>query len=290
MTMEPVSLTAFYCAGVRMEDADSPAPLCGDRLAARLMDEAGRATYQPFRRFTLPNRSNVVRHRMIDDLIRAALSEDPDRLIVLLGSGLDTRAFRLGRGRWVELDAPGIIAHKERLLPAGEAAVPLERIPISFASERLEDKLARYRSAVRPLVILEGVSMYLNREQIAATAAALAALFPEHELVADLMSAKFGRRFGGPLHRELVRLGTRFGDGASDRPERLWTEHGYRHLGSESIVARAHRLGVIPIPRIVLATLLGELVRGYQVHRFVRGGPALEPGPGAAYLGGSERT
>jgi len=32
--MKPISKTAFYCCGVRMQDAESSNPICGDVYAA----------------------------------------------------------------------------------------------------------------------------------------------------------------------------------------------------------------------------------------------------------------
>src|SRR6187431_2384067 len=80
----PISRTAFYCTGVRAVDARSPAPLCGDRYAERFMDDEAWRLFEPFRSFRMPNASNVVRHRMIDELLRARLSEHPRLRVVLI--------------------------------------------------------------------------------------------------------------------------------------------------------------------------------------------------------------
>ena len=37
----PVSNTAYYCCGVRMDDARQPSPLGNDIYAARFMDQRG---------------------------------------------------------------------------------------------------------------------------------------------------------------------------------------------------------------------------------------------------------
>ncbi len=81
--MNPVSRTAYYCTGVRALDARSRAPFCGDRYAERFMDDEAWRLFAPFRRFHAPNGSNVVRHRMIDDLLRARLAAHPHLRVVL---------------------------------------------------------------------------------------------------------------------------------------------------------------------------------------------------------------
>jgi len=35
--VKPISNTAFYCCGIRMRDAETPHPICGDRFAKLLM-------------------------------------------------------------------------------------------------------------------------------------------------------------------------------------------------------------------------------------------------------------
>ena len=111
--LKPVSKTAYYCCGVRTLDAAAERPLCGDRLAERFMTADAWETFDLFRDLPEPNVSNVVRHRMIDDLLTDALGQRADATIILIGAGFDSRAFRLPGGRWIELDEPALIALKE---------------------------------------------------------------------------------------------------------------------------------------------------------------------------------
>ncbi|HKG45421.1 MAG TPA: hypothetical protein VKB02_01745 [Pyrinomonadaceae bacterium] len=39
--MKPISKTAFYCCGVRMQDAERDNPVCGDTYAKAFMNEQG---------------------------------------------------------------------------------------------------------------------------------------------------------------------------------------------------------------------------------------------------------
>src|ERR1041384_3029437 len=39
--MKPISKTAFYCCGVRMQDAEREKPVCGDTYARVFMNEEG---------------------------------------------------------------------------------------------------------------------------------------------------------------------------------------------------------------------------------------------------------
>ena len=93
--MKPVSRTAWYCCGVRALDAGASHPVCGDQYAARFMTPEAWALFAPFRALRAPNASNVARHRIIDDLLRAQLARRPDTPVVIIGAGFDARAFRL---------------------------------------------------------------------------------------------------------------------------------------------------------------------------------------------------
>jgi O-methyltransferase involved in polyketide biosynthesis len=131
-TFKPVSKTAYYCCGVRALDAAASDPVCGDKYAERFMTAEAWTLFEPFRGFRAPNASNITRHRLIDDLLRARLARQPETAVVIVGAGFDARAFRLPGGHWVELDEPALITLKEAQVPAREAPNPLTRVPIRF--------------------------------------------------------------------------------------------------------------------------------------------------------------
>jgi methyltransferase (TIGR00027 family) len=274
--MLPVARTAFYCCALRAADAESARPVCGDAFAARFLDDDTLKELKPALQIHGPAASNVARHRLIDDIVRDALGKDPSRRVLLLGAGLDTRAFRISGGRWWELDDPSLLAFKEERLPARSAPNPLVRIPVSFQTENVADHLAALGGDDEALAILEGVSMYLPEHVIRDLATGVRTHLPRATLVADLMSPAFRRRFGAALHRELNRLGAHFAGG--DRHPRLAIEAAGYHLQRvTSIVGRARDAGTIRIPRWLLSTLLRELRDGYAVHVFEPAGPRRTP-------------
>src|SRR5215467_5203338 len=85
--MKPISNTAFYCCGIRMRDAESRHPVCGDQFAEVFMNEQGMEIFNRFGSERRPNRSNVARARYIDDLLRARLAANPNLQVVLIGCG-----------------------------------------------------------------------------------------------------------------------------------------------------------------------------------------------------------
>lgn len=209
--MKPVSKTAFYCCGVRALDAASARPICNDGYAGRFMTPEAWAVFEPFRGLDGPNASNVVRHRMIDDLLRARLARRPDTGIVIMGAGFDTRAFRLPGGRWVELDEPAVIAAKDIEIPAAQAPNPLTRVAIAFDGQPVAPALAPFRDLPEPVVVLEGVLPYLADAEASELLCALRRTFDSPTLVCDLTTRAFSRRFSGEIGDKLRALGAPFG-------------------------------------------------------------------------------
>jgi methyltransferase (TIGR00027 family) len=265
--MKPVSRTAYYCCAVRALDARTASPVCGDSLAERFMTPDAWETFEPFRTLGPPNASNVARHRMIDDVIRARLVARPDRGVLIIGAGFDTRAFRLTGGRWVELDEPGVIERKEAELPARDAPNPLTRVAIEFDREPLAGALAQVRDLAEPIVVIEGVLPYLTAEQIATLARTVRGAWPDPMLVCDLMTAKFTRRYGGQIGRRLRELG------ANWRPFQgealpLIEAAGFQLETRESVIGYAAARGTVRAPRWLLNTVFRALRDGYSIATF----------------------
>jgi methyltransferase (TIGR00027 family) len=128
-------------------------------------------------------RHMAFRTRTIDDVIAAGMAADIDQVVVL-GAGLDARAWRLPALRNAivfEVDHPATQVHKRARLTA--SGVRLCARDIRFAAVDLErdnvvERLAEIgHDHTRPSVfVCEGVLMYLTPEAADATLRALATL------------------------------------------------------------------------------------------------------------------
>lgn len=263
----PVARTAFYCCALRAGDAARAAPVCGDMFAARFVDEATRRELAPLMAHWGPGAANVARHRLIDDLIRERLATEPALRVILVGAGFDTRAFRLAGGRWIEIDDPALIAFKEERLPASSAPQPLQRRPVEFERSPALDYLAPLAGDDAALVVIEGVSMYLDDATLGTLTAAVRVRLPRATLIVDLMTAAFRRHYTHVLEWSLARFGARLA--ARGRPPREIIERaGYRQTRSVSIVGRAREAHTVYIPGWLFDGLLRELRDGYAVQVF----------------------
>ena len=265
--MKPISKTAFYCCGVRMQDAEHNNSLCNDSFAKSFMNEEGLGILEAFKDETSPNATTVVRHRIIDDFLRQELLVNPNLCVVLIGAGFDSRAFRLKGGTWVELDEPQVIEYKNERLPVANCENELHRIAIDFSVDSLEEKLSLFSNRSPLVVVIEGVFMYLEEEVIKQTLQILRRLFPQHKLIGDLMSKQFFEEYGKTLHEKLAGLGASFKFTADD-PEKIFLENGYSRTEKISIVGEAVELELLKIPKIALETVLTTLRNGNAIYVF----------------------
>jgi methyltransferase (TIGR00027 family) len=269
-TIANVELTAFYCCAQRERDAGEADPLCGDRHASRFLDDGLRERLAPLLGNAAVRASDVARHRIIDDRVRDALAGDPGRRVLIVGAGLDTRAFRLTGGRWFEFDHPSILAIKERELPGRAAPNPLMRIAYDHRRDALADTLAQHAGDDDAIVVLEGVSAYLDHDALGALAGTVRAALPRARLIADLSTAAFRRIFSHRFAAQLAGLGVPFALG--DRhPREAFESAGWRAIATASIADRV---------RIWRPDLLPRL-RSQQAERMQREGYAIwtfEPG------------
>lgn len=123
--------------------------------------------------------SLLCRKRYIDDLLREAVRQGVDA-VVILGAGFDTRGYRVdelaGLPIW-EVDLPHNIAVKDEALRRCFGRVPSEvtLVPMDFESDNLMSRLADqgYAPDMRTFFIWESVTMYLSEDSVRSTLRAL---------------------------------------------------------------------------------------------------------------------
>lgn len=173
-----VGRTALMVAAARAIETHRADSLASDPYAEHLVRAAPASADWPVRIEDVPDgdanplwgrlgRYFGLRTRVLDDYLTEATGAGA-RQVVLLGSGLDSRAFRLDwpAGSVVyELDQPGVLAFKTRVF-AGLGARPaatLRSIPIDLRDDWAAALLAAGFDATAPTAWLaEGVLLYLS--------------------------------------------------------------------------------------------------------------------------------
>jgi methyltransferase (TIGR00027 family) len=152
--------------------------MVGGPMRERLLSELGPGTYG----------SQVMRTRYIDEVV-TGIVEGGTMQVVILGAGLDTRAWRLpalAGGTVFELDLPGTQQYKvQRLRGVPALAAEVRFVPTNLTTEPLVDVLgaAGLDRAQPVLFVWEGVTQYLPEVAVRATLACVGASIPGSALV-----------------------------------------------------------------------------------------------------------
>jgi methyltransferase (TIGR00027 family) len=112
----------------------------------------------------------------IDAKVRAAAAEGLDELVIL-GAGLDSRAYRmtqeLAKTRVFEVDFPPTQEDKKHRVKTALGNVPgnVTYVGIDFAKQTLDEVLLAvgHRPSAKALFLMEGVMVYLTAEAVRST-------------------------------------------------------------------------------------------------------------------------
>lgn len=116
----------------------------------------------------------VMRTRYIDDVVTAAVTRGVDQ-VVILGAGLDTRAYRLAQlaaATVTEVDLPAIQALKiKRLRGVPVLARRLVHLPLDLSNQQLGEALtgSGFDATAPAVFVWEGVTQYLTGAAVNAT-------------------------------------------------------------------------------------------------------------------------
>jgi methyltransferase (TIGR00027 family) len=210
----------------------------------------------------------VLRTRAIDGHLASALRSGIDQLVIL-GAGLDARAWRLDalkQATVFEVDHPSTQRYKKERIANRKPPTDIRYVAVDFETERFSDGLERagFRAGAPSVWIWEGVAMYLpvpaihdTLEQVTSLAAAgselamtyrVQGLFPFGAIGRTAIPAAF-RAAGEPLKstlepHELVSAVAPAWDVVYDEDSRGWQ----KRTGSRAKPARsflAERLAIV---------------------------------------------
>lgn len=136
------------------------------------------------------------RKRYLGDKLTQALS-DIDA-VVILGAGLDTKAYRLARHSAIpvfEVDLPVNIERKRSVVHGALGTVPdsVHLVPVDFEHDDLATELARHghRGEHRTFFVWEGVTQYLTADGVRSTFEFLRSAAPGSRLAFTYVRSDF---------------------------------------------------------------------------------------------------
>lgn len=191
-----VKETLLYTLYFRALDQRSRSPIVGDtwapEMVARIADNKGfrTARWGASGRF-----SPLLRARRLDDWTRGFVARHPEAVVLHLGCGLDSRAWRIDTPPgidWYDLDYPEVIELRQRLYPQRDHYR-------TIASSVTDPGWVSDIPADRPvLVVAEGLTMYLTQTELTQLLARLTGRFSGGELIFDasgVLQARMTRLF-----------------------------------------------------------------------------------------------
>ncbi|WP_415937196.1 class I SAM-dependent methyltransferase [Streptomyces sp. 039-1] len=268
MSERVASRTAvLVCQGRAAADGRAGTARFADPVAVRLLRAGERAPVEQVRANTPPTGWRertayesvracaevvVPRTVAIDEALRAHVGDQ----LVILGAGLDTRAWRLSelaRTDVWEVDRPASQEDKQDRLPTEQAVVArsVRFTPVDFALDDLGTALdsAGHDPSAPTTWLWEGVIPYLTRDEVRATVTALAArTAPGSALVVNYQTPSTRAAAGRLLTRF---LGSSITSGepwrSLWRPEQLAAlldEYGLRVVSDDNLLDLAHTHGI----------------------------------------------
>jgi len=135
----------------------------------------------------------ATRAATFDLLTTRFLADHPDAVVLQVGCGMDSRAFRVdppASVQWYDVDYPEVIELRRQLFPERESyhliGAPLEDL-------RWLDEVPGDRPG---LLIAEGVLHYLSETEVKALLNAVVAHFPGGQMVFDICNSMIVKRAG----------------------------------------------------------------------------------------------
>jgi methyltransferase (TIGR00027 family) len=183
--------TAHWIAAVRARESGRPDRLFDDPYAAALAGPGGVVIRQSSERASGGENAYLpVRTRYFDDVLVGAVTGGGADQVVLLGAGLDTRAFRLPLPEHVrifELDRAEILEEKDGILGAMGARARCARhvVPVDLREGcSSELRAAGFDPRAATAWVAEGLLFYLAEDTVRSVLREAAALSPDGSLLA----------------------------------------------------------------------------------------------------------
>lgn len=196
--LSDVSETGLLTLKSRVVEAQKKKPVIEDAMAILCLERL-RPLLPPEVRTRLLDRdppSSLTRHialrsRKYDAYAREFCQDNPSGLVVSLGSGFDTRYWRVSKAAWpyMEVDLPAVMTAKEQVL--GDV-VDYPLISGSVLDSEWMEKVESKQSE-NILFLAEGLFMYLPKPEVIGLFQRLAERFSHSYIVFEVVAEKYTR-------------------------------------------------------------------------------------------------
>ena len=137
----------------------------------------------------------ATRAATFDQLTNRFLADYPDAVVLQVGCGMDSRAFRVdppAAVEWFDVDYPDVIDLRRQLFPRRDAEA-YHMIGAPLDDLRWLDNVSRGRPG---LLVAEGVLHYLSEPEVKALLNAVVSHFPGGQLIFDICNTMIVKQAG----------------------------------------------------------------------------------------------
>ena len=262
MTDEPlirdVSDTARWMAVYRARESEREDAVIRDPFARALAGERGERIANALKFGDDNAWSFIARTYLFDRFITRLVRHGAD-MVVNLAAGLDTRPYRMvlpASLRWVEVDLPDILDHKEEILADAKPVCELERVRLDLSNEDGRRGLFADlgRRAKHAVVISEGLVIYLMPEAVATLASDLAGPPSFQHWALDLTSPGLLEMMKRSVGSAMNEAGAPFLFAPPEGPP-FFAAYGWRPIEVRSLLKAAAKMGRLPLAMRMFAML-----------------------------------
>jgi O-methyltransferase involved in polyketide biosynthesis len=206
-------------------------PIISDKIACELVNKIN----YDFSKFDKANNTSVgvaIRANYFDEMLKSFIKSSQKPVIVIIGSGLDSRYERIGqvakKAFFYQLDIPEVMQIREQLLPAHENE---SLVFASMFETQWMDDIKQAHPEGQFLFIIEGVLMYFKREDVKTVFQNIAEKFPDGEILFDIINVLLSKN----SHRhEAVKLtNAKFIYGTNDGKEMEYWSDNLQHVSTK---------------------------------------------------------
>lgn len=131
----------------------------------------------------------AMRAKIFDDWVEKMLAQNPEALVLHIGCGLDSRAFRIAApySNWIDGDFPEVLEARKKYYSENEH---YKMMAFDASKSEMVEKLPDAKTVI---VVFEGISMYLRNEELNAFVRALDKKFSQVHMLLDVYTV-FGAK------------------------------------------------------------------------------------------------
>lgn len=253
-----ISDTAKWVAIFRAEESERPDAVFHDPFARKLAGEKGEQIANAIAFGRDNSWSFVARTFLFDEFIMQHVGQGYD-MILNLAAGLDARPYRMDLPsslQWVEVDLPGILEAKEKVLTDETPRCQLTRIRLDLADQKARTELFKNLNskANKILVMTEGLLIYLTSAQVGLFAIDLSSQRNFKRWMFDMVSPALLKMIQERMGPALGGSGAEF-QFAPEEGEEFFLQYGWRTIESRSGLKTAASLNRLNEQMLQVAAL-----------------------------------